>query len=97
MIHKQRFILYFLLTFWTFEVSAQQYFWEEDTSSKSSMRYEDFVYESAIASVQLFPFNDTEQDALYPPVMSLAQNAQLQLEFDQFGDEADYFMAKIIK
>ncbi len=59
--------------------------------------------EVAIASIQLFNDNGNFLDAYNPPIITLGSqsrntntNSNLTLAFDQFGDNAEYFIAKIV-
>ena len=56
----------------------------------------DKIYEEYIASVQLFIDNGSLQTTFNYPITPIAQPFPLVLQFDQFGDEAYYYQAKII-
>lgn len=57
---------------------------------------QNFVYNDKVHSVQLFPQFEQVDDALYPPILKLSdQRTPLILHFDELGEEASDFQAKI--
>lgn len=56
----------------------------------------DRIYRNDIRSVQLFPAMRSPDARLQPPIIPLQQPVPLVLVFDQMGDDADYFIARIV-
>ncbi|NME67736.1 type IX secretion system plug protein [Flammeovirga aprica] len=81
-------------------VKAQPAKWEIVTSenySNKEIKYSDFVYDPNVRTVQLYSKGGSKSiPQLNAPVVSLARQFPLVLEFDLFGDDADYYEAEII-
>lgn len=71
-----------------------------DAYADKSLRMEDWVYHPRIRTVQLYASvrNSINNDKSFPPIISLnAQRVQpLVLEFDELGNDSEYYEAKII-
>lgn len=63
---------------------------------KKELFYVDFVYESSFRSIQFYPKNNTSEASLSPPIVPLSRAGSLVLEFDELGEEAGYYSAKLI-
>ncbi len=63
---------------------------------KKRLYYTDLVYESKFRSVQLYPDTGTPDATLLSPIVPLSQSGRLTLTFDELGDNAGYYEAKII-
>ncbi|MEH0154146.1 DUF5103 domain-containing protein [Limibacter armeniacum] len=55
-----------------------------------------FIYEPQIKSVQLYYSDGTSQAQMNDPVVPIGLTSRLILEFDEIGDNADYYMAKLV-
>ncbi|MCS6832495.1 MAG: DUF5103 domain-containing protein, partial [Flammeovirgaceae bacterium] len=64
-------------------------------SKNKKLYFLDFVYEPTIKSVLLYPSGSVQQQT-QPPIVPLSQPFPLVLSFDEMGDVANYYMAKII-
>jgi len=60
------------------------------------LRYEDYVYEPNIKSVQCYVATGGAEEVLEPPVTSLRQERPLILEFDRINSGSQRLIAKII-
>lgn len=71
---------------------------EEDYYLEKELRHDDWTYEKKFRTVQLYPKYNRAGEKQQVPILDIrAQNATpLMLEFDELGDENDYFEAKII-
>ncbi len=56
----------------------------------------DKVYKKGIKTVQMYKNDGSDQTVLNPGVTTLDQNNPVVLEFDEIGDKANYYYAKII-
>lgn len=91
------FVFYFLLPSC---VPLSQQFNSADTEvpyyKEKRIRTDDHVYENNIKTVLFYPFYDTDNDILEPPIIFKDQNVPLILEYDELGVDHYYYNAKII-
>jgi hypothetical protein len=81
----------FAQTYW---LKPEKEYWK---GKNKSLYFNDFIYESNIKSVLFYPLiNGDAQEAAQSPTIPLSQPYPLVLEFDELGDVANYYMAKII-
>ncbi|OHX65268.1 type IX secretion system plug protein [Flammeovirga pacifica] len=89
--------LYFLLPL---QVYSQADKWERVTLSdyeNKKIRYSDFVYDPNVRTVQLYTLGgNTINKQLNLPITSLQKRVPILLEFDVFGDDADYYEAELV-
>lgn len=71
---------------------------EEDYYVEKELRYEDWTYEKKIRTVQLYPMANMADEKEQPPIIDIRaqRSAPLMLEFDELGDENDYYEVEII-
>ncbi|PWJ44281.1 type IX secretion system plug protein [Sediminitomix flava] len=63
----------------------------------AQFNYKDEVYDDEIATVLFYStIHNQNGQTLSPPILPLNSSGKLILEFDQFGDDAPYYKAKII-
>ncbi|MGB0522839.1 MAG: type IX secretion system plug protein domain-containing protein [Flammeovirgaceae bacterium] len=96
---KAIFLLVFLIV--TNQVKAQKTYerlLEEDYYAEKALRYEDWTYEKKIRTVQLYPRLNRIGEKQQVPIIDIrSQRATpLVLEFDEFGDENDYYEVEIL-
>ena len=60
------------------------------------IRTDDHIYENNIKTVLFYPFYDTPNEVLEPPLSSIDQNIPLILEFDELDNDYYNYKAKII-
>ena len=61
-----------------------------------TLRYQDYAYSPDVRSVQCYVAAGTVNDILQPPVVPLAQNQPIVLEFDVLGAAAPRLSAKLV-
>ena len=67
-----------------------------DQYATSQIRYEDFVYDPKVKSVQLYVQSGQPEQVLNPPIIPLTQGQTLVLEFDQLAATQQRFVVKFI-
>ncbi|MBD0403256.1 DUF5103 domain-containing protein [Flammeovirga sp. EKP202] len=97
--HKILPLFSIILFLFTSVVKAQPEKWEivtSDNYENKEIRYSDYVYDPNVRTVQLYAKGGSRSiPQLNSPVVRLDQQFPLILEFDLFGDDADYFEAEI--
>src|SRR4028118_2143128 len=58
----------------------------------TQLRYEDYVYDPTVKSVQFYQASGHPEEVLTPPVMPLTQEQPLVLEFDQLNTPQQRFV-----
>lgn len=61
------------------------------------LRYEDYIYEPQIRTVQLYKQTGNPREMLEFPVMSLAHDSRFMLEFDELGDQYHDYYVRILQ
>ncbi|TPE43209.1 type IX secretion system plug protein [Pontibacter mangrovi] len=69
---------------------------QSSSSTQSQLRYEDFVYDESIQSVQAYVATGFEEEVLEPPVVELGQGPPVILEFDRLNAAPNRLVAKLI-
>ncbi|WP_161888052.1 type IX secretion system plug protein [Pontibacter russatus] len=64
-------------------------------STASALRYEDYIYDESIASVQAYLATGQEDEVLNPAVVSLSQERPIVLEFDRLNAQQQRLLVKI--
>ncbi|MEN7549372.1 DUF5103 domain-containing protein [Rapidithrix thailandica] len=97
---KQHLLFFALLFLSPSLLYSQQPEWalnQAEYFQQKSLLTQNFVYEPGIKTVMLYPrLSGTPKDILQAPVVPVYQSDRLVLEFDEFGDDADYYRAKIL-
>ncbi|KXX67424.1 DUF5103 domain-containing protein [Flammeovirga sp. SJP92] len=93
-------LFFIVLSFTSNLIKAQPAKWEIVTSKdyeNKKIRYADYVYDPNVRTVQLYSKGGSKSiPQLNSPIVSLNRQFPLVLEFDLFGDDADYFEAEIV-
>ncbi len=91
--------LYFCILFLLFFHSITPLFAQKIKLNRANkaqeVLFEDFVYESEIKTVLLYPFYNSNFDLLRPAVLGLEQSAPMILEFDDVGRPFSNYYVKI--
>ncbi|AKD05831.1 hypothetical protein PKOR_19310 [Pontibacter korlensis] len=69
---------------------------QSSSSTQAQLRYEDFVYDESIQSVQAYVATGFEEEVLEPPVVALGQGTPVILEFDRLNAAPNRLVAKLI-
>ncbi|MBB6610002.1 DUF5103 domain-containing protein [Pontibacter sp. Tf4] len=69
---------------------------QSSTSHQSQIRYEDFIYNEGIKSVQFYQATGVPEEVLEPAVTNLQQGRPLVLEFDRLNVGTQRLVAKLI-
>lgn len=67
-----------------------------DNAAESPLRFEDFVYNPDIKSVQCYVQSGHPEEVLTPPAIPLSQEQRIVLEFDQLNTPQQRFLVKFI-
>jgi len=65
-------------------------------NANSQLRYDDFIYDPQVKSVQLYVQNGHTEQVLNPPIIPLTQEQPLVLEFDQLQGSQQRYVVKFI-
>ncbi|OKL41354.1 type IX secretion system plug protein [Pontibacter flavimaris] len=69
---------------------------QSSNATQSQLRYEDFVYDESIQSVQAYVATGFEEEVLEPPVVPINQTKPIILEFDRLNAAPNRLQAKLI-
>ncbi|WP_276496121.1 DUF5103 domain-containing protein [Pontibacter litorisediminis] len=69
---------------------------QSSNTTQSQLRYEDFVYDESIQSVQAYVATGFEEEVLEPPVVPINQTKPIILEFDRLNAVPNRLQAKLI-
>ncbi|MBC8084860.1 MAG: DUF5103 domain-containing protein [Hymenobacter sp.] len=61
-----------------------------------ALRYQDYVYDPAVRSVQCYVASSTTNEIFTPPVVPLSQEQPILLEFDVVGEQSQRLTAKLL-
>ena len=61
-----------------------------------TLRYQDYIYDPSVRSVQCYVPTQQANDVLLPPIVPLSQEQPITLEFDILGEQAPRLTAKLI-
>ncbi|ANQ48803.1 DUF5103 domain-containing protein [Flammeovirga sp. MY04] len=91
---------FFLIFIFSYQIQAQSKKWELVSMSdykNKKIRYADFIYDPNVRTVQLYTLGGNLVDKqLNLPIISLRKRVPIILEFDVFGDDADYYEAELV-
>ncbi|WP_082815292.1 type IX secretion system plug protein [Pontibacter akesuensis] len=65
-------------------------------SAQTALRYEDYVYDESVNSVQAYVATGFDEEVLEPPVVPLSQRAPIIIEFDRLNTGTSRLIARII-
>ncbi|MFD1187912.1 type IX secretion system plug protein [Pontibacter rugosus] len=77
-------------------VPVEQQMQSSGSSAQSALRYEDYVYDKTIQSVQAYAATGGEGQVLEPPIVSLNKRTPIILEFDRLNAAPARLVAKLI-
>jgi hypothetical protein len=74
----------------TGQVAGTEYY------ADKTLRYQDYVYDPNVRSVQCYVASGSTNEIFTPPVVSLSQDQPITLEFDVLGDQSQRLTAKLV-
>ncbi|WP_108211390.1 DUF5103 domain-containing protein [Pontibacter mucosus] len=77
-------------------VPLEQQVQSSSATQQAQLRYEDFIYDESIQSVQAYVATGFEEEVLEPPVVELGSGVPVILEFDRLNATPNRLVAKLI-